>query len=325
MDKVTLVRSLACTPTYLIGAALPWLFPAVLIAAGLLVVGGLTYLVFSTRARLRLWEKELASAKERLERQSAALVEAERERARLKRVPKAQILPMLQLAHELRSPLTAVEHALEMILQGYAANDAELLNEMLTLAQSRAAAMLARVNDFLRLGAVQHVEKERGMRPLQMLDVLQRLAPEMRIRARWKAVELRFEVPESLPLLTATDEDIEYLLSNLISNAIKYTNPGGEVTVSLGEKDQCLVGVVEDTGIGIAPEDIPKIFDEFYRAESAKQADAQGTGLGLSIVKRVVDRYGGQLHVESEPGTGSKFTFVFPSSGGPEEEMNSGD
>jgi signal transduction histidine kinase len=76
--------------------------------------------------------------------------------------------------------------------------------------------------------------------------------------------------------VTATDEDMEHLLSNLINNAIKYTNPGGRVTISLKEEDGKVVGAVEDTGIGIAPDELPRVFDEFYRAESAK--DMHGPG-----------------------------------------------
>jgi two-component system phosphate regulon sensor histidine kinase PhoR len=125
------------------------------------------------------------------------------------------------------------------------------------------------------------------------------------------AVDLKLNLPDSLPPVEATNEDIEHLLANLVNNAIKYTEPGGQVTVTLEERDGQIVGTVEDTGIGIASEELPRIFDEFYRAESAK-GKAQGTGLGLSIVKRVLDLYGGQIHVESELGKGSKFTFTLP-------------
>jgi signal transduction histidine kinase len=198
-----------------------------------------------------------------------------------------------------------------MVLQGYTRGNPELHDEMLTLAQNRAVGMLERLDDFLRLGAVKYAEIERKPHPVQLADVLRRLAPEMRVRARWVAVNLELDMPESLLCVAATDEDIEHLLSNLVNNAVKYTDPGGQVKVSLREQDGNVVGIVEDTGIGIAAEDLPRIFDEFYRAKSAK-SKAQGTGLGLSIVKRVVHLYGGQIHVESELGKGSKFTFSLP-------------
>ena len=294
------------------GVAPPLLLPAVLVALGLLLIGGLLCYTLSARSKLRRQEEELAATKKGLQERSVTLVVAEREVARLRRIPKAEILPMLQLAHELRSPLASIQNSLDMLLQGYAANNTELHNEMLNLARSRAETMLARVNDFLRLGAIRHAEIERKVRPVQLLDVLQQLAPEMRIRARWRAVDFHMDVPDTLPSVNATPEDMEHLLSNLINNAIKYTNPGGKVTITLREEDPGLVGVVEDTGIGISPEDISRIFDDFYRAETAKDMDAYGTGLGLSIARRVVELYGGQLYVESELGKGSKFSFVFP-------------
>ena len=295
-------------------APLSPLFLFVLIALGLLLLlaGGLLVLFLSTRANLRQQKQELTAAHNELQERSATLAEAEREVERLKRIPKSELLPMLKLAHEQRSPLAAIQNALDTLLQGYAETDPQLRDEMLNLARDRAATMLERVNDFLRLGAVRHAEIERNVRPVQLLDVVDRLVPEKRAQAKWRAVDLHVDVPDSLPPVTATSEDMEHLLTNLINNAIKYTNPGGKVTVSLSETDGGVVGSVEDTGIGISPEDLPRIFDEFYRAESAKELHANGTGLGLSIVKRVVDLYGGQLDVESEPGKGSKFTFFFP-------------
>jgi signal transduction histidine kinase len=290
----------------------PSLLPTFLVVAGLLLVGGLLYWALSTRCMLRRREKELAATLEELQERSIAEEALEREVNRLKRIPRAELLPMLQLTHELRSPLAAIQNSLDMVLQGYAANDPELQDEMLNLARDRAVGMMARVNDFMRLGAVQHAEIERKVQPVQLLDVVWRLAPEMRVKAKWRAVNFHVDVPESLPSVAGTYEDMEHLVSNLINNAIKYTEPGGTVTVSLREEDDSVIGVVEDTGIGIAPEDLPRIFDDFYRSQHAKGMDAHGTGLGLSIAKRVVDLYGGQLDVDSQLGGGSTFSFVFP-------------
>jgi signal transduction histidine kinase len=290
----------------------PSLLPTFLVVAGLLLVGGLLYWALSTRCMLRRREKELAATLEELQERSIAEEALEREVNRLKRIPRAELLPMLQLTHELRSPLAAIQNSLDMVLQGYAANDPELQDEMLNLARDRAVGMMARVNDFMRLGAVQHAEIERKVQPVQLLDVVWRLAPEMRVKAKWRAVNFHVDVPESLPSVAGTYEDMEHLVSNLINNAIKYTEPGGTVTVSLREEDDSVIGVVEDTGIGIAPEDLPRIFDDFYRSQHAKGMDAHGTGLGLSIAKRVVGLYGGQLDVDSQLGGGSTFSFVFP-------------
>jgi coenzyme F420 hydrogenase subunit beta len=295
------------------------LLPFALAALGLFLIGGLAYWALSIRSRLLQREQELATIKGELRERSAALAEAEGEVERLKRIPKAELLPMLKLAHEQRSPLAAIQNALDMILQGYAASDPTLQDEMLTLARERAATMLERVNDFLRLGSVRHAEIERKVQAVQLLDIVQSLAPEKRVRARWKAVDFLVDVPDHLPTVTATYEDMEHLLSNLINNAIKYTDPGGKVTLSLREENGSVVGTVADTGVGISPRDLPRIFDEFYRSDNAKDK-ADGTGLGLAIVKRVVDLYDGHLDVQSEPGRGSQFTFTFPKGEAREEE-----
>jgi signal transduction histidine kinase len=279
---------------------------------GSLLVGGLLYRAIFARRALRRVKKELAATLEELQERSMAEEALEREVSRLRRIPKAELVPWLQLTHELRSPLAAIQNSLDMILQGYAKSNPELQDEMLSLARDRAASMMARVNDFMRLGAVQHAEIERQVQPVQLLDVVRRLAPEMRVKAKWRAVEFHVDLPESLPPIPGTYEDMEHLVSNLINNAIKYTEPGGTVIISLRAADDAVVGAVKDTGIGIAPEDLPRIFEEFYRSEHAKGMDAHGTGLGLAIAKRVADLYGGQLDVESEVGKGSTFHFRFP-------------
>lgn len=297
------------------GPLLSWLIVlgvgGLLLAAAGVIMVRLAQARREVEARLQAQTQELESLRQALDRQTQVLLETEREVSRLKRIPKAELLPMMQLAHELRSPLASVGQSLEMILQGYARNNPQLHDQMLTLAQSRATTMLERINDFLRLGMVQYAEIERRPQRVQLLDILERMMPEMQVRAKWVAVDLHFDVPASLPPVVVAIEDMEHLLSNLITNAVKYTEPGGTVVVSLRQEGEWVVGRVEDTGIGIAATDIPHIFDEFYRAEQAKDK-ASGTGLGLSIVKRILDLCGGQIEVESELGKGSRFTFSLP-------------
>ncbi|MFQ6059648.1 MAG: sensor histidine kinase, partial [Anaerolineae bacterium] len=117
--------------------------------------------------------------------------------------------------------------------------------------------------------------------------------------------------PDVCPVM-ANAEQMKAVWTNLISNAIKYTEPGGIIVVSLRENPDYVVGTVRDTGIGIAPEDLSKVFEEFYRADNARAMVLRGTGVGLSIVKRIVESYGGKVWVESELGRGSKFSFALP-------------
>jgi len=306
------------------GAVWPSLPLAVLVALalGLVLVALLLlsgYVALSRGIRLRAQEKELAATKEMLQQRSTALAEAETEVEKLKGLLQRRSAPMLKVVHELRAPIASIQNSLDVIVQGYATGTAPLRDEMLCLARDRAAAMLALINDLLYLGAIQQAEVEKVVEPVQLVDVLWRVVPEMRIKATLRGVDLVLDVPHSLPLIGATDEHMEQLLSNLIDNAIKYTDPEGRVTISLREEDRCVVGEVEDTGIGIAPQDMSRIFEEFYRTENAKEVEPYGTGLGLAIVNRVVELYGGQLRVESELDKGTKFTFVFPKAEGAED------
>lgn len=297
--------------TFSRGAVLPMLSPAALVALGLLLVLLLLsgYFALSRGGRLRAREKELAATKEMLQERSAALAEAEREVEKLKMGSAS----MLQVVHELRAPSASIQNTLDVLLQGYITNAKPVQDEMLRLARDRARAMLALVNDFLNLGGIRQAEIEKKeIRPVQLVDILWRVIPEIRIKAMLRGVDLRLDVPDTLPLIGATDEHMEQLLFNLIDNAIKYTDPGGRVTISLREEDHCVIGEVEDTGIGIAEQDMSRVFEEFYRAGNAKEVEPYGTGLGLPVVKRVVELYDGQLHLESELGKGSKFTFSFP-------------
>ena len=230
----------------------------------------------------------------------------------LEAIPDEHLLSFLQLAHELRSPVNAIINCLDVVLQGYTAHDPKMQDDFLGRARDRAGNMLAQVDDFLRLGAIRSDELRRRTQCVSLLDVVNKIAPEMRLRARWRSVDLSLDLPESLGDVRGRYEDMEHLLSNLIDNAIKYTNPGGWVMVRLREHSDRVVGSVGDSGIGIPAQDLGKIFDEFYRAPNAKESGVQGTGLGLSIARRVLALHGGAITVESALGEGSTFTFTFP-------------
>jgi signal transduction histidine kinase len=294
---------------------------AVLIVQSLLLIVGLFLIAgrlgnpHTIKTSLRAPAREIAVVQGGPQERPAALIPAGGEISGLNQASKQNALAMLQLAHELRSPLASIQNALDTILQGYTKDDAQLQDEMLNLARDRAVVMLGQVNEFLRRGAVQQTENGGKAGPVQPLDVLERLLAEKRVRAKWREVDLAVEVPDALSKVKATPEALEHLMSNLIDNAIKYTNPGGRVTVCLKEDERNVIGIVEDTGIGIAREDLSKIFDGFYRTDEAKRMGVDGTGLGLSIAKQMVDLYGGHLDVKSELGQGSRFSFVFPKAG----------
>jgi two-component system phosphate regulon sensor histidine kinase PhoR len=144
-----------------------------------------------------------------------------------------------------------------------------------------------------------------------LADVLERVFSLLKVQADEKGITCILEIRHQ-PMVKAHPDQMTQLWTNLISNGIKYTPPGGEIRVILDEEERWVIGTVEDTGIGIAPEDRVRIFEEFYRTPQAKELEPHGTGLGLPLVKRIVEGYGGTIEVESELGNGSRFTFRLP-------------
>jgi len=130
--------------------------------------------------------------------------------------------------------------------------------------------------------------------------------------AQKKGLSLEPELPEEDYLVQATEEEVEKILGNLITNAIKYTPAGGEVCVSLATVAGRMQLRVKDTGIGVASEDVPKIFKEFFRTQRAKRMDPDGSGLGLPLVKRIVEGLGGDITMESVEDQGSEVIVTLP-------------
>ena len=254
------------------------------------------------RRRLSLEARRLQA----VEQEAAELARAKEE---LERLDRFKSTFMLTVAHELRAPLTALQSFLLAMQEGYIAADQQQI--MLQRATERGQELIELVNDLLKMAAVKGEEEITTRARLCLADVLEKLLPLLRVQAEEKGVNCTLEIRHR-PRITAHHDQMTHLWTNLISNAIKYTPPGGQVKVTLEESDGWAVGTVEDTGIGIAQEDHPRIFEEFYRAPQAKRLEPHGTGLGLSLVKRIVDGHSGTIAVESAPGKGSRFAFRLP-------------
>jgi len=254
------------------------------------------------RRRLTLESHRLAASEEKA-RELAEAKEA------LERLDRMKSTFMLTVAHELRAPVAALQGYLRLILDGY--GDPEKQRGMLVRADKRASELLTLIDDLLTLAHVREAAPTETRARVQVHKVLAEVIDLLRVNAENKGIALSVRV-DAEPTVLATREHVRQLWTNLISNAIRYTPEGGEVSVSLAVDDGTAVGAVADTGIGIAEEDLPKIFDEFYRTRTAKEMVNRGTGLGLAIVKRIVEAYGGTIGVESEAGKGSRFEFRLP-------------
>jgi signal transduction histidine kinase len=255
-------------------------------------------------------KRALSLQAQRLAELEARAQELARQKAELECLDRLKSTFTLTVAHELRAPVAAIQSYLRLILDGYIAPENQM--QYLERAERRARAQLELVNDLLDLARLQDPDIRIETVSVQVDQVLQEVLDEMSGHADESKVAVQATIAPDLPPIDINVRHAKQLWTNLVSNAIKYSNEGGKVHISLALQDQRLVGVVADEGIGIAEDEIALVFEEFYRSKASKKHTQMGTGLGLPIVKRILDSYGGTIQVTSEPEKGSTFTFTLP-------------
>lgn len=271
---------------------------------------------FSADLLLQVINRELERRTLRKEAERIRALEEEarelaRAKAELQKLEAVEGRFMLTLVHILRAPVAVLQNTLQLIRRGYIPPEEQ--PEMLERAEARAGELLATLDDLLLLA---HLKEGIGLsraETVSLEEVLEGVLATLRPRAQQQGVALEVDVRD-VPRVRANPDHIRALLMHLIDNAIRYTPSGGRVTVSLRADPErgLAVGTVSDTGIGIPADEIPRIFEEFYRTEEGKRMQETGTGLGLPIVRQVVEMYGGTIEVESEVGRGSTFRFTLP-------------
>ncbi|TET75138.1 MAG: GAF domain-containing sensor histidine kinase, partial [Dehalococcoidia bacterium] len=216
------------------------------------------------------------------------------------------------VTHELRSPLSAVQSMLRIMEQGYVGSMTSKQQDLVQRSQRRISFLLALVKDLLELAAGK-MERLRGEKKEVVLnEVITKVTELMQTSAEEKGLELQVEIAEEPLVLVGIEDGLERVFMNLVSNAVKYTPAGGSVAVRAWSEDDQIRAEVSDTGIGISEKALPRIFEEFYRAQNAKSMEMEGTGLGLAIARDVVEQHGGQITVESVVGEGSTFYVTLP-------------
>jgi len=246
-------------------------------------------------------------------RTQAAEAEARRlseEKTRLEELDRAKRQFLRLVTHELQAPIDAIESYLRITLEGYVPS--EKLTEIINKCIARAREERALINDLLELGHLEAIGAHARIEPVRLDEVLRNITSDFEKQAEEKRLRFTVSIATDIPPVSGTQEQFKSMWANLISNAIKYTPKNGAVTVSLHAEGRKVIGEVSDTGIGIPPEDRPRLFTEFFRARNARELEAHGTGLGLVLVKKVVEGAGGVINLESELEHGSKFTFTIP-------------
>lgn len=215
------------------------------------------------------------------------------------------------VSHELRTPLATIQGNVDLLQRG-AASDPTMLGEGLEAIGQEVARMSRLVRDLLLL-AEADAGVQLTLKPIELDTLLLEVYREALLMANGR-VKVRLGHEDQAQVLGDADR-LKQLLLNLVSNAVAYTPPDGVITLSLHRRPDGWVRVtVADTGIGIAPEDQPQIFDRFWRVDRARTRAAGGSGLGLSIAKSIAEAHGGTIAVESEPGKGSTFEVLLPQS-----------
>jgi two-component system phosphate regulon sensor histidine kinase PhoR len=213
------------------------------------------------------------------------------------------------ISHELRTPIAGIK-AMAETLQNGAIDDKEAARNFLGRIVGEADRLTQIVTEITQLSRIETGRAELKMEPVNLNVLIEGVLVEMNPLAERQQVTLSNKLSADLPLIQADKDRIRQTIINLVHNSIKFNKPAGKVTVSTGYDSNSVTVSVADTGIGISKDDLPHVFERFYKADKARTGG--GSGLGLAIAKHTVQAHGGDIHAQSEEGKGSTFTFNLP-------------
>jgi PAS domain S-box-containing protein len=215
------------------------------------------------------------------------------------------------VTHELRTPLTSIQGYLELLLDGAAGEITPEQQRFLEIVHANSRRLTAFINDVLDLAKIEAGRLDLELRPVDLAGAVEQVRAVLQPQATAKGLALEIEVPPGVPPVAADPERLHQILVNLAGNAAKFTERG-RVAISARAQEGWVEVAVADTGIGIAPDVLPHVFDEFRQADSAITRRFGGSGLGLAIAKQLTELHGGTLAVASEVGVGTTFALRLP-------------
>jgi signal transduction histidine kinase len=218
---------------------------------------------------------------------------------------------MSTISHELRTPLFSIQGFVQIMMDDENLDPATH-KEFLTIIHNQAGQLGEMVNNLLDLSKFDEGKLELELKPVAMLDLIHQATLKLQGFAHQQKVKLIPKLPALLPTVNGDAQRLEQVLTNLIGNAIKFTNAGGQVLVAAYSNDSELRVEVKDNGIGIPSEALDQVFSRFYQVEDKNERSARGSGLGLHIAQKIVKEHGGRIWAESEAGQGSTFCFTLP-------------
>ena len=301
------LEGFAASTLYMQGS---YVLAVLLVLATVLYVSA--FLATAISGELRKRQRQVVDLREQLlQEKTEQLEQASTEIAKLEE-EKSRFLRFLGIAaHDLKAPLTAIQGFFWVMLGGFAGELTDKQRNMLERSSRRINELLNLISDLLDIPRIETGQIVPEMKEISLRQVVSSSLHDLQNQAKEKGIKLKAELPQALPKIRGSSPRLQQVITNLVSNAINYT-PEGVVTIRVSESNKDIQVEVMDTGIGIPPDDLPRVFDDFFRASNV---EIKGTGLGLSIVKRIVEAHGGRIWVESpcpESNTGSKFTFTLP-------------
>ncbi|MDD5130744.1 MAG: ATP-binding protein [Candidatus Omnitrophica bacterium] len=215
------------------------------------------------------------------------------------------------VSHELRTPVSSIKGYAETLLDG-ALEDKVNAKEFVNIIYQDSNRLVSLINDLLDLSKIESGKLKMSFASLDPVLLIKKGVTVINNQAQAKSISLEVNISQDLPKIKADETRFAQVMINLLDNAIKYSSEGAAVIISAKAADGVLQIDISDSGMGISEEDIPRIFERFYRVDKARSRELGGTGLGLSIVKHIVSAHGGQVWVKSELGRGSTFSFTIP-------------
>lgn len=215
------------------------------------------------------------------------------------------------VSHDLRTPLTSIRAMVEALADGVVTDPATVRRYYATI-RSQAENLSGLINDLFELSQLDTGQIELQLEPVNLNDLLSDVVESMQAQARQKQITLQGTYCPEAPVVNAEMAKVQRVLYNLVQNAIRHTPAGGSITLASRTLPEGVQVDVTDTGEGIAPADLPYIFDQFFRGEKSRSRETGGSGLGLAIARRIIQAHGGRIWAASKPGRGACFSFVLP-------------
>ncbi len=229
----------------------------------------------------------------------------------VRRLEKVRSEFIANVSHELRTPVTSVKGFAETLLEEDTLKDPRAVKKFLTIINQEAERLNRLIGDLLELSKIEG-QGPLKFAPVNLKTVAEETIKKLEPQTKKKNLTLELEYPSTLLYILGDEDKIHQIFVNLLDNSIKYTPENGKVKVVFKEANKDIQVMVKDTGIGIPTEEIPRIFERFYRVDKTRSRKYGGTGLGLTIVKHIIEAHHGRIWVESEPSRGTTFYFTLP-------------